>query len=489
MKQIETLSLKKTKGGFRVYLNNQTLKKIGFEIGVGYEEIHEEDCVRIIVNPDSKRKVLNCGRGPLMDLHNKRLGETLPDCERVSVHYQNGEIVLRVYHHTKRISDRVKSLASKVKNRKPIRMGELYGGIGLLSKQLHIGLLAAGLSSAMAFGNELERLPADVNVNANSIWQDTTKDAVFVQDDIMTMDKSLVPQVDCLVVGYPCTPFSRQQGGARRRDLDHDAGTLFIPTLDIINRANPAMVILENSDNMLNSTTLSLMDRVMSATGYYRTETVLNGHDHGDFERRKRLCLVWVSQGLEGLDISQLAPSCIKPRKVQDIVEPMSLEDAAWRDMSHIAKKDKEGNHNHKMCVASMGDTTMPTIPATYAKCKADTPLIAHPEDAGLHRLLTVSEHANVRRMSGQYKQAVVSIGDGTHHLTTRTNATAAHMMLGNAVAPKPWIAVGEHIGNWLVTAVQPEREVNDAPIKNSQHYVASIQTTIEPNGQVALAF
>ena len=83
MKQIDTLSLKKTKGGHRVYLNNKTLEKIGFEAGVGFEEIHEENCVRIIVNPDSERKVLNCGRGPLMDLRNKKLGQTLPDCDRV----------------------------------------------------------------------------------------------------------------------------------------------------------------------------------------------------------------------------------------------------------------------------------------------------------------------------------------------------------------------------------------------------------------------
>ena len=50
MKQIETLSLKKTKGGHRVYLNNKTLEKIGFKAGVGFDEIHEENCVRIIVS-------------------------------------------------------------------------------------------------------------------------------------------------------------------------------------------------------------------------------------------------------------------------------------------------------------------------------------------------------------------------------------------------------------------------------------------------------
>lgn len=480
MKQIETLSLKKTKGGHRVYLNNKTLEKIGFKAGVGFDEIHEENCVRIIVSPDSERKVLNCGRGPLMDLRNKKLGQTLPDCDRVSVDYKEGEITLRVYHHEERVRQREKSLISKVKKRVPLRMGELFAGIGLLSKQLHMGLLAAGLSTTMAFGNELERLPADVNVNSNPIWQETAPDAVFVNDDIMTMDKSLVPELDCLVIGYPCTPFSRQQGANRKRDLEHDAGALFIPTLDIINRANPALVVLENSDNMLNSTTLSLMDRVMSATGYYRTETVVNGHDHGDFERRKRLCLVWVSKGLQGLDMSKLVPTCTDERRVHDIVEPMPLDDKTWRDMSHIAKKDNEHGHNHKMCVAEMHDKTMPTIPATYAKCKADTPLIAHPEDQSLHRLLTVSEHANVRRMEGEYKQAVVSIGDGSHHLTTRTNATGAHMMLGNSVAPQPWAAVGRHIGKWL-TGEERVEAVNEGQV--------SVKTLLEDNGQIAMAF
>ena len=486
MTDIETLSLKETRGGFRIYLNNFNLKKIGFEAGQGFEEIHEEGRIRVVLNPDSKRKVLPSDKGPLMDLRNKKIGETLPDCDRVTVEYKKGEVVLGVYHHTKRVSEREKAFISRARKGVALRMGELFAGIGLLSKQLHLGLLAAGVMSSMAFANELERLPADVNSNSNPIWQVTEPNAVFVQDDIMTMDKSLVPKLDCLVIGYPCTPFSRQQGANRKRDLEHDAGTLFIPTLDVINRANPALVVLENSDNMLSSQTLALMDSVMDKTGYYRTETVLNGHEHGDFERRKRLCLVWVSKGLTGLDMSTLVGDTQSARKVKDILEPMSFNDKAWRDMSHVAKKNNETSHNHKMCVVSDDDTTMATIPATYAKIKADTPLVAHPTDSGLHRLVTVSEHANVRRMEGDYKQAVVSVGAGTHHLTSRTNATGAHMMLGNAVNPQAWSAAGEHIGRWIMTKVNPVKVPTITSIATTQK-TSFIDTTVENSGQMAL--
>jgi len=268
------------------------------------------------------------------------------------------------------------------------------------------------------------------------------------------------------------------QGANRDRDTQHEDGNLFIPTLDVINRANPAIVLLENSDNMLNSDTLALMDSVMSATGYYKTHTVLNGHEHGDFELRKRLCVVWVSKGLTGLDADALPREGQHDRIVADILEPISDTDKAWKDLSHVAKKNNEKSHSHKMCVVNDNDTKMPAIIATYAKIKADTPFVAHPTNSGLHRILTVSEHANVRRMAGEMKKAIVSVGDGTHHLTNRTNATAAHMMLGNSITPQPWASMGSFIGDWLVSLTKPA--VKDAIIKTT--------VVVEDSGQYALA-
>jgi DNA (cytosine-5)-methyltransferase 1 len=456
MKNIETLSIKITRGGHRVYLNNKTLAKIGFTAGVGFKEVHSEGMVRVVVDTSSKRKVLDSVKGSLMDLRNKLMGESLPNCERVTVEYKRNEVLIRVYQHTKRVWNREQLIITKVRRGLSLRTGDLYAGIGLLSRQLHKGLLIAGLSTSMAFANEVERLPADINFNSNEIWQTPTSDAVFVQDNILTMDKSLVPQLDCLVIGYPCRPFSRMQGANRDRDLQHSDGNLFIPTLDIINRANPGIVVLENSDNMLNSDTLFLMDSVMKATGYYRTDTTLSGHEHGDFEKRKRLCVVWVSQGLKGLDLSLLTGTGKFDRIAADIIEPIDDDHNAWKDLSHVSKKNKETGHNHKMTVVSPNDTKMSTITASYAKIKADTPMLLHPTNNGLHRILTASEHANVRRITGQFKDAIVSVASGEHHLLTRTNATAAHMMLGNSVAPKPWEALGLYLGNWLKSIAGP---------------------------------
>jgi DNA (cytosine-5)-methyltransferase 1 len=224
-----------------------------------------------------------------------------------------------------------------------------------------------------------------------------------------------------------------------------------------------------------------LIDSVMKATGYYRTETVLNGREHGDFELRKRLCVVWVSEGLKGLDLSNVTPIENNIRTVADILEPIANDDKAWKDLSHVAKKTTEKSHSHKMCVSEPDDTTMPTIPATYAKIKADTPMIAHPTDNGLHRILTSAEHANVRRIDGQFKEAIVSIATGNHHLTNRTNATASHMMLGNSVAPSPWVALGHFIGRWAMDSASPRRPV----VVNTQKTIS----VIEQNGQFALAF
>ncbi|MFT5715982.1 MAG: DNA (cytosine-5)-methyltransferase 1 [Oleiphilaceae bacterium] len=481
MKNIETLSLKATRGGHRVYLNNKTLERIGFKAGVGFKELHEDGQVRVVVDTQAQRKVLDSDKGPLMDLRNKQLGDTLPNCERVTVQYKENEILITAYHHTKRVWDREKLFLSKVRNNTALRMGDLFAGIGLLSRQIHKGLMLAGLTTAMAFANEYERLPSDVNFNSNEIWQSTTQDAVFVNDNILTMNKKLVPQLDCLVIGYPCRGFSRQQGTNRNRDLHHETGNLFIPTLDVINRANPALVVLENSDHMIGSDTLMLIDSVMKATGYYRTETVLNGREHGDFELRKRLCVVWVSEGLKGLDLSNVTPIENNIRTVADILEPIANDDKAWKDLSHVAKKTTEKSHSHKMCVSEPDDTTMPTIPATYAKIKADTPMIAHPTDNGLHRILTSAEHANVRRIDGQFKEAIVSIATGNHHLTNRTNATASHMMLGNSVAPSPWVALGHFIGRWAMDSASPRRPV----VVNTQKTIS----VIEQNGQFALAF
>jgi hypothetical protein len=52
----------------------------------------------------------------------------------------------------------------------------------------------------------------------------------------------------------------------------------------------------------------------------------------------------------------------------------------------------------------------MPTVTASYAKIKADTPFVAHSTNGGLCRILKTSEHADVRSITGDFKVALLPV-------------------------------------------------------------------------------
>jgi site-specific DNA-cytosine methylase len=445
----ETLSLKTTLKGARVWLNNATVTNIGFVAGAAYDVVFCDDSVEIILNGGG---VKNVSKGDIIDLENKKLAKKFPDTNRVHVEYCVGKIIIKAHYHEAKVKRRETSLKERVLRKIPLRFGELFAGIGLLGKTFATGLLAAGISSSLVFANENDRHATDIYYNSNVDHIKTAHpNAVVVQDDIFTMDKSMIPELDCLVIGYPCVGYSRQQSNKRKLDLDHHAaGMLFVPVLDAINRSNASIVVLENSDAMLGSDADIIMSTVMSKMGYKSSHVFLKGSDFGEFEKRKRLAKVYYSTNLPELDLSSIIGNKVNTRTLSDVLEPISSTSSEWRDLSYLQKKNDQTSHSHQFIVPSMDATRLPVFAASYGKTQADSTIIAHPEDPALHRICTASEHCNVRGLTGEFKQGVVAIATGEHHLQKgRTNKLKAHRLLGNSVSPGPWYALGEHVGKW----------------------------------------
>ncbi|MDO7085525.1 DNA cytosine methyltransferase [Pseudocolwellia sp. AS88] len=444
---LESLSLKTTSKGARVWLNNASSKNCGFVTGANYTVNYFESYVDVILEEEGKRVVVE---GNIMDIQNNRLAKVFSDTDRVHVEYQYGRVRIKPYYHDEKIKRRKVSLIERVSKNSPIRIGELFAGTGWLGKKVAEGLLIAGISSSLAFANEHDRHGADLINN----FQETTQisNAVIVQDDLFNMDKSLVPELDIMVMGYPCVGFTGQQSVKRSMDIEHEAaGMLFVPVLDVLNRANPSVIILENSDKMIDSTTDHIMTTVLSKAGYKFSHTILSGTEYGDFEQRKRLAKVYYSENLAELDLSLLVPTKEKVRTFSEVLEPISDDSAQWRDLSYLAKKNDETKHGHKFIVSKPEDTRLPAFSASYGKTQADSALIEHPTNPALHRICSAGEHCNVRRITGNLKAAIVSIADGTHHLQKgRTNATKSHSLLGNSITPTPWKRLGEFLGNWI---------------------------------------
>jgi len=130
----------------------------------------------------------------------------------------------------------------------------------------------------------------------------------------------------------------------------------------------------------------------------------------------------------------------------------MELDDKRWARRRYLEAKDAQKHNGHKYCITDLSAKNVPTCGANYHKIQADSPLIEHPEKPLVTRIMTPSEHCNLRDISGSLKENIVAVEQGEHYSqqTTRGSASECHKMLGNSVAPRPWEAVGYRLGEWL---------------------------------------
>lgn len=447
----ETLSLKTTKKGARVWLNNKTVSNMAFVHKARYSVTYKVNRVEITLNINGEREV---STGGIIDLQNKSMSNSFPDTNRVHVNYSMGRLIIEPYYHDEKVKRRETSFIEKIRRNKPLNFGELPSGFGYLGKQFVKGLLASGIATTLTFASDYDRHAIDILSNYNTDHVNvSSKKTIIVHDDLFTMNKNIIPEMDCLIIGYPCVGFSSQQSKVRNLDLNHDvAGMLFVPLLEAINRANPALILIENSENMQNTDTDFIIESVLKATGYKHTQTVLSGTEFGDFEQRKRLAKIYYSKNLPELDVSTLKGHVKNHRTLSDILEPIDDDDKAWRNLDYLKKKNSETSHKHKFIVPELTATRLPVFSATYGKTQADSTIIEHPKNPKLHRICSPSEHCNIRKIKGNLKKGICAIADGSHHLQKgRTNKLKAHNLLGNSISPTPWLELGKFVGNWAM--------------------------------------
>ena len=444
MQVSETLSLKETPKGKRTFIKNKSSIDAGFIHGKPIDIIFHSDYVEVVPAENSKRKV---AKGNIIDIQSKRMNAVFPDVSRVNVIYQNERILLTAHYSETQVNKR----ESAVRQNKTLKMGELFAGSGSLGLQIKRGLNAAGVKTQHAFSNELSADKAYLLASNDEIWDND--EAKLLIDDIMTMDLSTFPLTDILVIGYPCVGFSQMQTNKSITDLNHpQAGVLFVRVLDVINRVNPSVIIMENSPNMAKSDTMFIMDAVLNQTGYKSVQGTLKGHDFGDFEPRERMIKVYYSHGLSQFDLSTITPDLNAVRNVNDILEPSSVREADWKPFDYLKAHSNDTRHGHKFHEARPNDTKLKTFGANYGKAQPDSSFLAHEDNAELHRLFTPQEHANIRRFSEGAKKVIHETAEGGGPYFQRGSRTRAHRMCGDSITPLPWLSAGKALGQWLLS-------------------------------------
>ena len=437
-------------GAARVYIqNSEKLRSAGFTANSSITITNKKNTIEITLDKDGKNKVMDTGRGELVELKNKATAQSLGDAILASVTFRVGLIIISVHKSIEAIVSRNSLLIKRLIQNKELRTSCFFSGLGMLSYHVKSGLNKAGVRTSIAFANDNNELAMSCNLSGNPMWESATDDASVVVDDLSSLFHVDIPQSDIATVGYPCVAFSLL-AAKENLDLNHpQCGTLFIPLIAALKKSNPAVIIFENTPRFGDSETLNLIKR--SFPDYNFSQRVFNGHDFNELESRKRVCIVATSKGLPEFDLSTVESkfSHLPQRKVSDILSSDILEDSPlYRVMEHVKKRDTMTNIGYKNHLYTGDETAMVTLPASYSSPKAGTPMIMHPIDPSLQRQVQPDEHANLRELPQSLFNAVMDVWKGSNPLVRRSGSfSAAHRLLGNGVSKRVWQSIGEHLG------------------------------------------
>ena len=458
--ETKEIAIGQNKGAPRVWLEGKRIEGAGFTPGAKYELVIQEKRVTLTVNPDGSRVVSAKQRKdcaiPVIDINSAQALAIFAGLDRVRVIIRKDEIHLLPLATQAKAKERLDRIKGKLASGQPLRMGSLCHGGGILSLALHEGLEAAGISSTLAFANDLEPEVLFHAAEHNPAWTSRTQAIAAPMQEVVADDwllKQLGP-VDVLEAGIPCVAASlagRAKKGLSMAEADENAGHLVVPFLGIIERLQPAIVVVENVPPYQLTASAHLLRHTLRDWGYTVTETVLAATDFGAMEDRKRMAMVAVTAGLS-FDIQSVEPTGTSTRSIADILDPVAVDDPMWATMQYLADKqarDIAAGKGFRTQVIAPTDTRVGTIGRDYMKRRSTEPMLGHPTDANLKRLFTPREHA---RLKGVPEALIDDLP-----------ATRAHALLGNSICMAPFRALGTALGRALHAGPTPAHALASA--------------------------
>ncbi|MGH0003457.1 DNA cytosine methyltransferase [Pseudovibrio ascidiaceicola] len=444
MTTIVNTKVGETRGRRRIYVEGQKLTREGIEAGQRYDLTTENGRLVLKIGKEGKYTVSKKTKGgkllPVIDLTVKQVAELFDGVQMVRALIRDGGIVISAHHNQQKVEERVTHLLEKVSKNKPLDVISLFHGGGVIDNALHAGMGQTGVQLRTKAAVELEPAYMEASLSNNPIWDSKS---IAIESGIQDVDMSRAnTTADCIIGGIPCTGASRS--GKVKNKLKHaeeheEAGAMFFYFLDFVRKLNPAIVLIENVQEYQSTASMAAIRSVLVSLGYCLSERVLNGNEFGALERRERLCVVALSQGLEGFDLDTVLPKRQKQATIAEVLEDLPLDSPRWKTFDYLAAKaerDLAAGKGFKRQELDASAEYCGTIGRGYAKCRSTEPFLKHPIDPSLSRLFTPIEHA---RLKGIPEQLVDGVSD-----------TIAHQILGQSVIWPVFEAVGEALANHL---------------------------------------
>lgn len=450
MPVIVNTKLGQHRGKQRIWLEGEKLRRAGIEPGMRFNvQIRDTQLMlRFCENGQMRvsRRERNSRISPIIDVMSDQLAAIFRNAVTLRVTISKSCITVTTHQLHQRMQRRFSQLLNKLLDNKPLSVCSLFHGGGVLDRAIHTGLARAGIKSEVVVGVEVEDSYIESSlVNNKRLWADNACVLVSPIEQV-ALDRR-PPEVDLLIAGIPCTGASK--AGRAKNKLAHaesheTAGAMFFHFLQFVLATNPSLVLIENLPEYQGTASMQVIRSVLETQGYVLQERVFDGNEFGALERRKRLCVLAISQGLEqtfNLE-SIVATGEKRQQQLKDVLEPIALDSDRWRPFEHLKEKeirDKAAGKNFSRQLLTGEETFCGTIGRGYSKCRSTEPFIIHPERSDLSRILTPIEHARVKGIP-------VDIIDGL-------SDTTAHEILGQSVIFPVFESIAIHIGKALTKA------------------------------------
>ena len=159
------------------------------------------------------------------------------------------------------------------------KVGSLFSGIG----GIDLGFEQAGFEIALA---------NDMDASACKTYRHNFPNTHLIESDVRDIDPRTLPDIDVLVAGFPCQPFSIM---GYRRGFKDPRGNLFFEISRFIDIKRPRVVFLENVRNLMehdNGKTFLVIYNTLAQFGYSVKYKVINATDVNIPQNRARIFIV-----------------------------------------------------------------------------------------------------------------------------------------------------------------------------------------------------
>jgi len=160
-----------------------------------------------------------------------------------------------------------------------VKVGSLFSGIG----GIDLGFEQSGFGIAWA---------NDFDAAACKTYRNNFPSTILIEDDVRNINPCALSDIDVLVAGFPCQPFSVM---GYRRGFNDPRGNLLFEIARFIDVKRPKVVFLENVKNLMehdNGKTFLVIYNALAQFGYSVKYKVINATDVNIPQNRARIFIV-----------------------------------------------------------------------------------------------------------------------------------------------------------------------------------------------------